>query len=144
MESKWAMANWFIAAYKERWEVLARRKESYDYARYWETPVYRFNETMVSKCGKNFCRERHTAVNFTNSDTIEFRIFKGTLKYTTVMATLEMVHALVGFIKGFRVAPILKHEKTMWSLYINYIANHRDLYYHAEEYIKNRHLWDVA
>jgi len=30
-------------------------------------------------------------VNITNADTIEFRIFRGTLKYNTLIATLQMV-----------------------------------------------------
>ena len=34
---------------------------------------------------------RYTCVNLCNSDTIEFRIFRGTLKYNTFIATLQMV-----------------------------------------------------
>ena len=36
-------------------------------------------------------RERYTCVNLQNSDTIEFRIFRGTLKYNTLIATLQLV-----------------------------------------------------
>lgn len=35
---------------------------------------------------------RYTCVNLTNEDTIEFRIFRGTLKYNTLIATLQMVN----------------------------------------------------
>lgn len=34
---------------------------------------------------------RYTSVNLTNTDTIEFRIFRGTLKHNTIMATLQMI-----------------------------------------------------
>ena len=34
---------------------------------------------------------RYTCVNITNRDTIEFRIFRGTLRYSTLLATLQMV-----------------------------------------------------
>lgn len=34
---------------------------------------------------------RYTCVNLTNSDTIEFRIFRGTLKYNTLIATLQLL-----------------------------------------------------
>ena len=34
---------------------------------------------------------RYSCVNITNLDTIEFRIFRGTLKYNTLIATLQMV-----------------------------------------------------
>ena len=34
---------------------------------------------------------RYTSVNLTNRDTIEFRIFRGTLKYNTLIATLQLL-----------------------------------------------------
>lgn len=34
---------------------------------------------------------RYACVNLTNEDTIEFRIFRGTLKYNTLIATLQLV-----------------------------------------------------
>ena len=34
---------------------------------------------------------RYTSVNLTNADTIEFRIFRGTLKYNTLIATLQLL-----------------------------------------------------
>ena len=34
---------------------------------------------------------RYTCINLTNADTIEFRIFRGTLKLNTLIATLQMV-----------------------------------------------------
>ena len=40
---------------------------------------------------KKGSRNRYTCVNLTNEDTIEFRIFRGTLKYNTLIATLQMV-----------------------------------------------------
>lgn len=35
---------------------------------------------------------RYFAVNLQNTDTVEFRMFRGTLRYETFIATLEMVH----------------------------------------------------
>lgn len=37
---------------------------------------------------------RYTCVNLTNYDTIEFRIFRGTLKYNTIVATLQLVNEI--------------------------------------------------
>ena len=34
---------------------------------------------------------RYTCVNLTNADTIEFRMFRGTLKLNTLIATLQLV-----------------------------------------------------
>ena len=44
---------------------------------------------------KNSCAGRYTAVNLTNADTVEIRMFRGTLKLTTLKATLQMVNHLV-------------------------------------------------
>ena len=40
---------------------------------------------------KNYGAGRYTCVNLTNSETIEFRIFRGTLKLNTLLATLQLI-----------------------------------------------------
>lgn len=41
--------------------------------------------------------ERRDALNITNDQTVEFRIFKGTLKYDTLIAAIEFANAVVNF-----------------------------------------------
>ncbi|MFR3787310.1 MAG: zinc-binding protein [Agathobaculum desmolans] len=43
---------------------------------------------------KNSCAGRYTAVNLTNADTVELRLFRGTLKLNTLTATLQLVDHL--------------------------------------------------
>ena len=43
---------------------------------------------------KNSCAGRYTAVNLTNSETVELRLFRGTLKLNTLKATLQFVNHL--------------------------------------------------
>ena len=43
---------------------------------------------------KNHRLGRYTCVNLTNANTIEIRIFRGTLKYNTFLATLQLVNRL--------------------------------------------------
>lgn len=50
-----------------------------------------FEELKKKKSRKG----RYCALNITNSDTVEFRIFKGTLDYNELMATLELVDNIV-------------------------------------------------
>ena len=38
---------------------------------------------------------RYTAVNLTNADTVEFWMFRGTLKYNTLIATLELLDCII-------------------------------------------------
>lgn len=45
-------------------------------------------------CAKHAYAGRYMAVNLTNYSTIEIRIFRGTLKLNTLLATLQMVNAI--------------------------------------------------
>lgn len=45
----------------------------------------------AKKCGNG----RYAAVNLMNYSTIELRLFRGTLKYSTFLATLELVNAII-------------------------------------------------
>ena len=48
------------------------------------------------KCGwwSGICIFVYTCVNLCNTDTIEFRIFRGTLKFNTIIATLQLVNRI--------------------------------------------------
>lgn len=46
---------------------------------------------MLDHAKKGFVGKRYTCVNLQNEATIEFRIFRGTLKYNTFIATLQLV-----------------------------------------------------
>jgi hypothetical protein len=67
-------------------------------------------EAIARRYSNGFCRihpkklgnayvsmDRYEAINLTNRRTIEFRIFRGTLKYDAVVAAAQFVHALVEF-----------------------------------------------
>jgi len=43
---------------------------------------------------------RHVVLNNTNADTIELRLFRGTLNLTTLFATLQFAHRLVTYCRG--------------------------------------------
>ena len=46
---------------------------------------------ILDHAKKGYHGGRYTCVNLTNRDTIEFRMFRGTLKYNTLIATLQLV-----------------------------------------------------
>lgn len=48
---------------------------------------------------KGLNQDRYEALNFNNEKTIEFRLFKGSLKYETIMACLEFTYATWHFCK---------------------------------------------
>ena len=47
---------------------------------------------QILEKAKSGCNGRYVAVNLNNYHTIEFRLFRGTLKYNTFIATLQMVN----------------------------------------------------
>lgn len=46
---------------------------------------------ILDRAKNGYGRGRYASVNLQNRDTIEFRIFRGTLKYNTLIATLQLV-----------------------------------------------------
>lgn len=90
----------------------------YFYEKFW-TEILRFSrrtEEQVNRwasrygCAISTCKNsldtakkkglrRYTAVNLTNKNTIEFRIFRGSLRYETFIATIEFTYYLCGLAK---------------------------------------------
>ena len=97
------------------WEELLRfsRRSNYQInqwaARYGfkERPIHIMNE--AKKCGLG----RYACVNLTNAKTVEFRMWRGTLKYNTLLATLQMVGRLckVAFLNSEKEL----QEMSWWS-----------------------------
>lgn len=62
-------------------------------------------------CHDLSCTDRYRAVNVTNEATIEFRVFRGTLKVSTLMATFQFVSGLCAVARKVTVG---KLEKMTW------------------------------
>lgn len=78
---------------------------------------------------------RYVAVNLENYDTIEFRLFRGTLKYKTFLATLQFVDMIC------RLAIMLDDnafEKMSWSDFVLQIDSDRT---ELIEYLKSKRLY---
>ena len=60
-----------------------------------------------SKNGYGY-RDRYYAINLTNCETIEFRLFRGTLNIETFEATLKFIHRLVTLCKHTRAVELAK------------------------------------
>lgn len=55
---------------------------------------YKNNPKEILDHAKRDGNSRYTCVNITNWNTVEFRMFRGTLKYNTLIATLELVNRI--------------------------------------------------
>ncbi len=102
--------NSFSKSYDYQEECIAR--VLYIMERFWEeflrfsrrTPAqlkrwasrygYKDRPEAILDIAKNPSVGRYTCVNLTNDYTIEFRIFRGTLKYNTLIATLQLVNEI--------------------------------------------------
>ena len=67
-------------------------------ARRYDNNYCRFKPALAKFTVKDkHSTERYEALNVTNVDTIEFRIFRGSLRYESVIAALEFVNSLLTF-----------------------------------------------
>ena len=80
--------------FEKNWEELLKfsRRTQRQLDRWAARYGYKEQPREILEHAKKGCHAgRYTCVNLQNSDTIEFRIFRGTLKYNTFIATLQMV-----------------------------------------------------
>lgn len=86
--NRWSAVERLINTNADWWSRFARRSNS-TYAQYETRPDYNRWGTPADN--------RYRVVNFRNSDTVEFRLFRSTLKVETFLATLQAVEALVTY-----------------------------------------------
>lgn len=78
---------------------------------------------------------RHSCVNLQNQDTIEFRMFRGTLKYNTLIATLQLVNRVCNVAISLSDAEI----KTLsWESFISGFQDEQEII----QYLKERQLYN--
>lgn len=80
--------------FEKNWEELLKfsRRTQRQLDRWAARYGYKEQPRDILEHAKKGCHAgRYTCVNLQNDDTIEFRIFRGTLKYNTFIATLQMV-----------------------------------------------------
>ena len=96
---------------------------------------YGFEKTAeeILKKAKDDCISRYVAVNLKNYYTIEFRLFRGTLKYNTFIATLQMVQKICNVAISMSQKEI---ENLSWSEFVTEIE-----YPELIQYLKERRLY---
>ena len=79
----------------KNWDDMVKfSRRNYDSLEQWakknDVPVFIEDESIKDVLTLSNC-DRYNAINITNRDTIEFRLFRGTLNYKTLSATIEFV-----------------------------------------------------
>ena len=82
---------------------------------------------------KNSSNGRYVAVNLNNYHTIEFRLFRGTLKYNTFIATLQMVNKICDVAISMSEEEI---DNLSWSEFVGEIVEKE-----LVQYLKERRLY---
>lgn len=120
-----ANLDFFIQKNKKFWEFVARRPESsYAY----------FENKGAGAWGRQGGHGRYSALNFCHPGTVEFRLFRGTLRYKTLMATLEICDGVCRWIKTRDSAAILKNRGEIAG-FVKWMKDRKDTYAEAREYI---------
>lgn len=82
---------------------------------------------------KNGNNGRYAAVNLNNYHTIEFRLFRGTLKYNTLIATLQMVNKICDVALSVSESEL---DNMSWSSFVSSIIEPE-----LVQYLKERRLY---
>lgn len=88
-------------------------------------------KAIMDKAKKNY--GRYVAVNLCNYHTIEFRLFRGTLKYNTLIATLELVNRICDIALSYTDDEV---SKLSWSEFVSNITEPELI-----QYLKERRLY---
>jgi hypothetical protein len=111
----------FVNRQKKRFELLARRQGNH-FCGYREFP----------NMGDAGYTTKYSAVNTSPRSTFEFRIFKGTLKPETILASVELVHAVTEFVKGQMASHLnessLVFMDVIWKAFLHHICDNPETY----------------
>lgn len=129
VDRHWEFMKRFSRRKEEQIESWSRRPNlALDTKKYTE-------EALVEKALMTEERGRYMTVNLTNRKTIEFRIFNGTLKLETLMATLQLVSNICKYAMRTNMATVLtsKHTDIVSERY----------YSELDLYVKGRGLYEL-
>jgi len=116
--------------------IIAFSRRNIDRISRWACkPDGRFIETdsediLVRKAINTSDRGRYQAVNLQNRNTVEFRIFRGTLKTSTLLASIQWVDTLINYVRDIKL-------KDMWKVTWEDMFNGTQ-YQELSEYLVNR------
>lgn len=103
----------FINSHMKEFTTLARRSKNW--ARY---------KKIKEEDLKRVIPDGRNAVNWENSNTVEIRIFKGTLRYSTFIASLQLIDAVAHYVKIMpKRADKAYHPQESWNGFIEYILD---------------------
>lgn len=118
----------FAHTHKGELTVLARRHTNYA----------KFKD--VKGCKKNAGQndDRYEAINFQPKKTVEFRLWRGTIKYSTILSSIELSVAMMLFCRDIISMVALNDYAKAWSLFTDYLIDNPHKFSFALEYCNKK------
>lgn len=136
-ETRWCLFEYFLTKTQTKWSKLARRSNSH-WGKFKEQErTGKLNNTF----GRRGQHDRYSAVNFYNTATVEIRIFRSTLKASTITATIGAVDAAVRFVKELDFAKV-KESGSLWKAFCAYLTACGGTYAEVIEHFKNLDIFE--
>ena len=89
---------------------------------------------LLDTAKKNYKSFRYVAVNLCNANTVEFRLFRGTLRYNTFIATLQLVQRICDVAMCLSDVEL---QNMSWSTFVLGCSQYPELV----QYLKERRLY---
>lgn len=120
---------------EQHWNELLKfsRRSEYSMARWASRYGYENSAKAILDKAKKGGNGRYAALNLMNWTTIEFRLFRGTLKYNTMLAALELVNSICDIAMNMAEDEIASQS---WSEFVSKITDQELI-----SYLKERRLY---
>jgi hypothetical protein len=102
---QWARIDWFVWKCNRQLKNFSRRTDGQIES--WcnfVAPAFPTRRNVIEYYAQRRCGSRYQAVNWCNSKTVEFRMFRGTLNPERFWASLLLVNALLDFARETSIA----------------------------------------
>lgn len=138
---------WFVYESPNFIELIAQRTSDYGLATYSSLMGYTpdsFKDklskmTAIAKRKFSSNADRYTALNMEPSQTVEFRIFKGTLNIMTLSKAIEFIHSLLSYCSDASISDIVNkdNEKTRVEKYLKFLSKNQSKYMNLCLFLNN-------
>lgn len=123
---------------EKHWNELVKfSRRNLDNLNHWAAKYATISDTTneTYQKAKEKCQGRYVAVNLENPNTIEFRMFRGTLRYKTFIATLQLVDEIIYCAVNMTDSGV---EEMCWSEFVQRILPNKP---ELVEYLKEKRLY---
>ena len=130
----------FLVRFKKENTEIAQRYDSGYASFYYNDDIYDNSCTLkyIYKRKDELGHEKYVALNLCHENTVEFRLFKGTLKISTILAYIEFCDACVEFCRGESMVSIVNHKRDkIWKKFASFV-NSRNKYRNLKNHMERK------